>query len=131
MKLYTRSDLIGLGILAIIGVTTLVANAVERNRLTPQATATSLSAFAASLPAPQQLAVVNDSGETKVVWVGDNANWTFFPTSGPACYVFDSSGTLIQWELETGHGRVTDRLVRLAWHADSLTVQDAIDFTGG
>jgi len=71
------------------------------------------------------------AGATKVVWVGDLAKSTFIPTSGPACYVFDSNGILIQWDLETGHGRAMDRFHQQAWQAEPMTVQEAIDFIGG
>jgi hypothetical protein len=132
MKLNTRRDLIGLGIiLASVGAYALVAWSVECNRLTPPATATTLSAFAVSMPAPKHLAAVDDAGETKVVWVGDYAKSMFIPTSGPACYVFDSNGILINWDLETGHGKATDRLLQQADRAEPMTVQEAIDFISG
>jgi len=131
MKLYTRSDLVTVGVLASVGVIALVRWSAECNRLTPPPSVTTLAAFADCMPAPQHLAVINDTGAAKVIWVGDVAKSMFIPTSGPACYVFDAKGNLIQWELETGHGEATDRLLHHAYQEKPMTVQEAKDFFSG
>ncbi len=125
-----RKTLIELGFVGGVGITAFVAwiavASAQRGRLTPPPTATTLEAFAESMPAPQRLAAINDGGTTKIVWIGDTAMWSF--PSGPACYVFDSKGMLTQWDLETGDGQPTTRLLQRVWQAKSLTVQEAIDF---
>lgn len=68
--------------------------ATERARLTPKSNDMTLMEFAASMQPPQGLAVVDDDGSSKIVWVGETAMWSL--PSGPACYVFDAKGRLVE-----------------------------------
>ena len=110
-------------LVGVLGAWYLIASA-ERSRLTPPTDAT-LTTFADAMPPPQRLASISDAGETRIVWVGELSRWSF--PSGPACYVFDSTGQLIQWDYETLDGQATSKFLQRAWDADQLTIEGAID----
>jgi hypothetical protein len=69
--------------------------------------------------------VFHFEGATRIVWIGETALWAL--SSGPACYVFDAAGTLVEWNVSTGDGEPTTRFLRPAFHAESLTVQEALE----
>jgi hypothetical protein len=115
--------------LAALAVTVLLWACVaadERARLTPKSNDISLRGFAASMSPPHALAVVEDAASSKIVWVGETAMWSL--PSGPACYVFDSKGTLVEWDVSTGDGEPTTRFMRRAFDGKQLTVDEALEF---
>lgn len=99
--------------------------AAERSRLKPPKSAT-LQSFAASMPPPKRLAIVEESGSAKIVWVGETALVSL--ASGPACYVFDAQGKLIQWNVTTGDGEPTTKILVQAYQQPSLTLEEALSF---
>lgn len=127
-----RKTLIELSAVTLLVIVALFAwgriASAERARLTPPPTATTLQAFAEVMPSPKRLALITDSGETKLVWVGDVALWSL--PSGPACYVFNSSGKLVQWNLTTGDGEPTTELLYASYDCDELTIAEAFEFVG-
>jgi hypothetical protein len=102
----------------------------EQNRLAPPEGVDTLDDFAESMPAPTKLAIVEESSTTYVVWIGEYATTWLLP-SGPSCYVFDDAGDLLDWDWITGDGQSTTRLCELAWAAEALTVDEAIEFVRG
>ena len=120
-----------IGCLIIPLVAWILISSAERSRLTPPPTATTLQEFADCMPAPQHLAAINDAGDTRIIWIGHTAMWSL--AMGPPCYVFDSKGTLIQWDWKTGEGDwlETTRFVAPGWQAKPMSVQEAIDSVGG
>lgn len=96
----------------------------DMQSLAPPPNTNTLATFAERMPAPQRVAQIDDAGVTKIVWVGDTAMWAI--PSGPSCYVFDSSGKLIEWNASTGDGEPTTRYLQPTWDAEPLTVEQAI-----
>lgn len=109
----------------IIGIVVWISAAsAERSRLTPPSTATTLEKFAECMPPPQHLAIIDVDGVSKFIWIGEVAKWSL--PSGPGCYVFDSDGSLVQWDLETGDGQKSTRFLHPAWQAKSIRVDEAL-----
>ena len=72
--------------------------------------------------------MIDVATEERIVWIGETKTWSL--ASGSACYVFDRSGKLVEWNSATGDGQSTTRFLRLAWDADPLTVNQALELTG-
>lgn len=99
----------------------------EKRRLRPPPGVTTLAKFASVMPQPTHLSIVEDGGSEYVIWIGGLAHWSL--PSGPACYVFDRSGNLVEWNTETGDGQPTTRFLRRAWDAKQYTIEEAIQVT--
>ena len=110
-------------LVSVIWITLIVA---EKRRLSPPQGINTLAKFAAVMPSPTRLAIIEEVGEKRVVWIGKTGHWSL--ASGPPCYVFDRSGELVEWNTETGDGQPTTRFVRLAGVAQQFTVAEAIEF---
>lgn len=85
--------------------------------------------FAASMPAPQRLAIVPVDGRDWLVWIGPLPRiWgTVDPlASGPPCYLFDDAGQLRDWTTDIGDDHHLDQYVVPAWKAEPITVEQAI-----
>jgi hypothetical protein len=126
-RIRLRNFVLLVGILSLAMVFWVLLAATEIKRLSPPPGVNTLIEFAAVMPPPRRLAMVNVAKEERIVWIGESGTWSL--PSGPACYVFDRSGRLLEWSAETGDGQRTTRVVRLAWDADQLTVKEAIDLT--
>lgn len=61
-----------------------------------------------------------------IVWVGELA-WEIL-RSGRSCYLFDESGALIQWSIETGDGHRLTEFVRAAYAAKRSSLKEALEF---
>lgn len=127
MKAYRRTDLILIAGLALGAVAWLGAAFAEVRSLRPPAGVTDLVSFAEQMPTPQHLAVIGGPDDPVIVWIGDTA-LSALP-SGPACYVFDRSGKLIDWGWETGEGHPIDQQASQALQADPVLLQDALSLT--
>ena len=125
MKLKLRKFLIlsGTAIFTMV-IWSLIAVA-ERRRLSPPPAVNTLAEFADAMPSPRRLVIVEEAGEKRVVWIGESGHWSL--PSGPACYVFDGFGRLVEWNSETGDGQPTTRFLQPAWNAKQLTVKEAIE----
>ena len=98
----------------------------EQQRLTPPAGVDSLDGFAAVMPAPFQVAVVELGGKSYVVWIGGLARWSL--PSGRACYVFDETGKLVMWDTETGDAQPSTRFLQAARPDKGVTLDEAVRF---
>jgi len=128
MKRRTILELVVITVVPCVGlfVWNRIASA-ERMRLVPPASATTLKAFSEQMPPPKRLAKIDENGSTKIVWTGDAA--LFSLVSGPACYVFDERGNLIQWDLSTGDGEPTTPLLYKTFKQPEMTLNEALAFT--
>ena len=98
----------------------------EQQRLTPPVGVDSLEDFAAVMPAPFQIAVVEQGGKSYVVWIGGIARWSL--PSGRACYVFDETGKLVMWDTETGDAQPSTNFMQLARPDKAVTLDEAVRF---
>ena len=96
---------------------------IEMDAMAPPPNVKTFEQFAAVMPLPTRLAVVSHGNELFIVWVDGYCGPVFVP-SGPACYLFDSSGTLLQWTADTGDGSALDEYVRDAGWCPNQTVDD-------
>lgn len=87
----------------------------------------SFAKFASVSGAPYRLTKVLIRGNSYYVWIGDPAGTLQRLGSGPPCYVFDSSGTLVGWSPVTNDGHC-EPLSSAAYGpaAQALTVDDAL-----
>lgn len=127
MKTKLRKLLVYFGAILFGIVVWLLVATAEKKRLRPPEGVATLAGFADAMPPPTRLAIIEDDGTQYVIWIGDIAHWSL--PSGPACYVFDRSGKLVEWDTETGDGQSTTRFLRRAWDAKELSVEEAIIFT--
>lgn len=97
----------------------------ERARLAPPAGVKDLAAFSTSVSPPRRLTVVQHDGGEYIVWYGELSGPLDKP-SGPSCYLFDSDGTLIDWQPETGEGARIDRFLESSSKGREITVQEAL-----
>jgi len=122
--------------LAIVLTLLLVAGTVwvwlasrQLEAIAPPSTNVHFSTFAEQMPPPKRLAIIDDpDGTIRIVWVGEVASLTL--PSGPSCYVFDSSGTLVRWNRSTGDGEDTTSDKRDAYDAQPATINDVKAATG-
>ena len=99
----------------------------EMEAVRPPSGVNRLSNFAARMPTPQRIAVVQDSGDDLIVWIGSKDSLVFL-ASGPPCYVFDRRGELVRWVPETGEGGDVDALCSRAWRAEPISLESALEF---
>lgn len=125
MKMKLQKFLILAGTAILAGVIWVWLAVAEQKRLSPPQAVNTLLKFADAMPSPRRLAIVEEAGEKRVVWIGESGHWSL--PSGPACYVFDGSGKLLEWNTETGDGQPTTRFLQPAWNAKQLTVMEAIE----
>ena len=96
----------------------------QLNALSPPSENIDFSTFADQMPPPKRLAIVDGSdGARRIVWIGELAGMSF--PSGPSCYVFDETGTLVRWSATTGDGESVTRDGVDAYDVQSVTVQEA------
>ena len=70
-----------------------------RHRVTPPSDATSLEVFRQQMPPPRTLAIVAQEDKRYILWYGEKTDTL---ASGPALYVFDSSGRFLAWTPDSG-----------------------------
>ncbi|MFO0547771.1 MAG: hypothetical protein U0271_05245 [Polyangiaceae bacterium] len=86
----------------------VVATKVRATRgLAP--TSRHLEAFVSTMPDDARLALFERGGDKQIVCIGPRAPLYTFP-SGPAAYVFDETGALVDWTADLGDSpdRFTD-----------------------
>jgi hypothetical protein len=91
--------------------------------LSPPDGATNFVEFAERMPPATRLYFADVNGVTFIVWIGEDSRYPV-PSSGPACYVFDSYGQLYDWCDETGDGHPVDRFYRLRRNAQPRTLEE-------
>lgn len=114
--------LVGIPLLSVTTLLILSGQAYDAKR--PPEDARSLEAFAAEMAPPAQLAMIEMDEATYFVWVGKQDRW--FPGSGPPGYVFDRSGTLIDYSLDTGDDHHISAYMTASWKAQATTVAEAV-----
>lgn len=95
----------------------------ERSRIIPSPGIINLETFSKEKPPPKRLVTLNIGDSNIFVWVGEGSKWLF--SSGPPCYIFDSSGRMTDWDWETGSGQNTSALAQAAMNAPAITVAEA------
>ena len=83
--------------------------------------------FARQMPPPTCLYLAEADGRTHIVWIGGESRGPI-PSSGPACYFFDSTGKMVDWRDETGEGHPIDRFFDQRPDVDQMTLDDAFGF---
>ena len=90
--------------------------------LAPTSDHVSFDTFADEMPPPRILTHVRlRDGDERIVWGGEIAN---IMASGGSCYIFDESGTLVEWSPTTGDGESIDNIWRQVVDEKPVTVDD-------
>ena len=111
-------------LLALFVVWNRVAEA-QRKKLPPSSNDISLAAFAREMPEPQRLVIAESTtGTTEFIWIGEMA-WAALP-SGPSCYVFDHSGTLVRWNISTNDAEPTTKDMLTAFEHPEISIDEAV-----
>ena len=96
----------------------------ELDTLTPSSDSVSFTTFTNEMPPPRVLHHVKlRDGTERIVWGGEVAN--MIVPSGGSCYVFDGSGTLIDWSPTTGDGEKVDEVWQEVIAKTPITIDDA------
>ena len=96
----------------------------QLHALRPPSENIDFSTFADQMPPPKHLAIIDGlDGTRRIVWIGELAGMSF--PSGPSCYVFDETGTLVRWSATTGDGESVTLDGSEAHDVQSVTIQGA------
>jgi hypothetical protein len=93
-------------------------------RIAPPSVNCTLAELAAKVHEPRRLALVDQRGMQRLVWIGERPNFTV--RSGLPCYVFDDRGRLVDWRAETGEGWSLDFLCSAACEAQPISLDEAL-----
>lgn len=74
---------------------------VSHRRAVPTGRVSTLADYLSWRPSAEQFVAVDVSGQQYVIAYGPAGRW-FLMASGPAAYVFDSSGKLVDWSPDIG-----------------------------
>src|SRR5207248_2663080 len=83
-----------------------------------------LAELAMKIPPPVRLAIVNQRGAQRLIWIGPIPRLTI--RSGPPCYIFDEGGRLVDWCPETGEGWPSDYLKTAAYQEHPISLDEAL-----
>ena len=123
MKKTIRDLAIKFAPLAIGGVAWIWLASRQLDALAPPSENVDFCTFADEMPPPQRLAIIEGADSSiRIVWVGELASMSL--PSGPSCYVFDESGTLVRWSTSTGDGELTTHDGMDAYSAEIVTNDD-------
>lgn len=87
-----------------------------------------LTAFAAQVPPPTHIKVVDHEGERYLVWEGGKLFWDMLAvSSGPPVYVFDESGQLLDWTDDSGDNHRLDPIITKP--GVSIDLEEALQFS--
>jgi hypothetical protein len=124
-----RTILWFIAVSVVVALLTLVAFAYATSMATRGVTprAQTFEAFALEHREPYRLAKIRIREHTYLVWFGGFEGTFFLFGSGPPCYVFDASGTLVVWSPTTNEGEC-EPMASEAWSLRShlLTVPQAL-----
>jgi len=81
--------------------------------------------FATRMPAAQQVYLARKGTEEYIVWIGESGRPPI-PSSGPACYMFDRMGKLVDWCDETNEGDPVDEFYHQRAYAQKMTLDEAL-----
>jgi hypothetical protein len=113
--------IIGILLLAYLGWVTVVQ--LSRRTFSPPDDARTLGELSRAGEPIVRLARVTVGGQSFYVWLGRTL-WQAAP-SGPACYVFDSRGSLVAFSPTTGDGELF-QYCDAAWRAPEVSVEKAL-----
>ena len=126
MKSRHPSQFLIVAVLALAGVGIYcVAVIFESSRLAPPTGCATLECFMQNMPPAVHLSKITWNGQSRIVWIGDRMRGLSLP-SGPACYVFDQNGQLIDWSPETGEGGVLDEISSIARGSPNVGIKQLI-----
>jgi hypothetical protein len=77
------------------------------------------------MPSPRDLRDVQTEGRQLIAWFGDLSGPLDLP-SGPSCYIFDTTGKLVDWQVETGDGGPVENLLQASAQERSITLAEAL-----
>jgi hypothetical protein len=127
---WQRAILWSIPVIAIVALLTVVglvhiAASIATRGVSPQAQ--SFEAFAQAHGEPYRLAKIRIRKHTYLVWFAGFEGTFFLFGSGPPCYVFDTSGTLVGWSPVSNDGHC-EPMASEAWSPSSpvLTVPEAL-----
>ncbi|MDZ4687189.1 MAG: hypothetical protein SH850_19095 [Planctomycetaceae bacterium] len=100
----------------------------EKSRLAPPKGVTTLSGFVDAMPSPRRLNLVHKDSRDYIVWTGDSSGPWDVP-SGPACYLFDHTGKLVDWQPVTGDGGRVEEFIATATKHGEVSLDQAIELT--
>lgn len=122
-RTHRKETLVLVGVLAA-GCGWAAEHSREIKSLAPPSGVTTFEPFVAAMPAPSFIRSFRREGRIYVAWYGDFAGPIAFP-SGPACYLFDDRGTLVDWQPETGDGGHVEHFLESALDRHTITMEQA------
>ncbi len=123
MKRSTIIELcITFGLIAIATSVWVYFASSQRAQMIPKA-GTTFDSFVEDMPPPKRLARVDDGSGQKIIWVGETALLSL--PSGPSCYVFDGTGSLIRYNISTGDGEPTTNDLVVAYKSEQISIDAA------
>ena len=114
--------LIGAGIVAL-----LVMRICCFGHLRPPEGVLDFPDFATRMPPADQLYLARKGAEEYIVWIGKRGRPPL-AASGPACYVFDRRGELVDWCDETDEGHPVDEFYHQRRYAQKMTLNEVLTF---
>ncbi len=114
-----------LGVLAVLFLGWLAVDVWCGWAVSPPKGVTHLSDFAKHMKPPRKLSRIQFDGQELIVWEGQLKP---FPavSSGPACYVFDLRGNLLEWSSETGEGGRVSEILAATRSAKGMALEEVI-----
>ena len=90
---------IGVIVLFVVGIVAIAVLDIKRH--TPSSPGIQISDFAREKPAPQAIVQFEKNGRTHFGWIAELSTLdTITVASGPAVYVFDDSGTMVDYTID-------------------------------
>lgn len=91
-----------------------------------------LSKFAAEMPEPEQVIIFEKDGSTYVEVVGRLPRFPTIPMpSGPPIYIFDSTGRIRFWTIDSGDSSVYAEEWYKRSSSREVSMQEALNLTQG
>lgn len=120
---YRHETLVLLAVPVLIGAYVALCYR-QHQSLKPPEGDVGIEQFAAAMPLPERVTLVDHDGRTYIAWFGELA-WLSLP-SGPSYYLFDESGRLVDWVPETGDGDRISDMLDAAEHRRHISVEEAL-----
>ena len=98
-----NSRLIGIGVIVFFVVGIIAIDAIDTKRKIPSSPGIHISDFAREKPAPQAIVPFEKNGRTYFGWIAELSTLdTITVVSGPAVYVFDKFGMMVDYTIDVG-----------------------------
>ncbi len=114
-----------LGVFAVLLVGWIAADLRSGFAVAPPQGVTHITVFAQQMKPPRRLARTQFESAEVIVWEGQLKPFPSVP-SGPACYVFDRRGNLLEWSSETGEGGRVSEILAASRFAHDTSLSEVI-----